>query len=113
MLKTKWFGKIVFAAAVTLTASSPSWAAEYVQGYYRSDGTYVQPYWRSDPDSNPFNNFTYPGNLNPYTGRVAPGNPDTYLRDYYERDGGFGGYGSDYGAGSDDGSSSDDGSGDE
>jgi hypothetical protein len=113
MLKTKWFGKIVLAGAVTLTASSPSWAAEYVQGYYRSDGTYVQPYWRSDPDGNPFNNFTYPGNSNPYTGRAATGNPDTYLRNHYERDGGVGGYGPDYGAGSDDGSSSDDGSGDE
>ena len=112
MLKTKWFGKIVLAAAVTLTASSPSWAAEYVQGYYRSNGTYVQPYWRSDPDGNPFNNYGYPGNLNPYTGEVAPGNQnqDTYLRNYYERDGG---YGSDYGAGSDDSSGSDDGSGDE
>jgi hypothetical protein len=79
MLKTKWFGKIVLAAAVTLTASSPSWAAEYIQGYYRSNGTYVQPYWRSDPDGNPFNNYGYPANLNPYTGEVAPGNPDTYL----------------------------------
>lgn len=113
MLKTKWFGKIVLAAAVTLTASSPSWADQYVQRYYRSDGTYVQPYFRSDPDGSPYNNFSYPGKLNPYAGQVAPGNSDTYLRNYYERDGGFGGYGSDYGAGSDDGSSSDDGSGDE
>lgn len=111
MLKAKWFRKIVLAAAVTLTASSPSWADQYVQGYYRSNGTYVQPYWRSDPDGNPFNNFTYPGNLNPYTGEVALGNPDTYLRNYYAREGVFGGYGSDYGTGSDDGSP-DDGSGD-
>jgi len=107
MLKTKWFGKMVFAVAVTLTASSPSWAAQYVQGYYRSDGTYVQPYWRSDSDGNPLNNYGYPGNLNPYTGEVAPGNPDTYLRNYYERNGGFGSYGSDYGVGSDDGSGED------
>ncbi len=104
MLKAKWFRKIALAAAVTLTASSPSWADQYVQGYYRSNGTYVQPYWRSDPDGNPFDNFTYPGNLNPYTGLVAPGNPDSYLRNYYEREGTSGGYESDYGTGSDDGS---------
>ena len=74
MLNIKWFGKIVLAAAVTLTAASPSRADEYVQGYYRSNGTYVQPYSRSDPDGNPYNNYGYPGNLNPYTGQVAPGN---------------------------------------
>jgi hypothetical protein len=113
MLNIKWLGKIVLAAAVTLTAASPSRADEYVHGYYRSNGTYVQPYSRSDPDGNPFNNYSYPGNLNPYTGQVAPGNADTYLRNYYERQGGSNGYGSGYDAGSDEGSTSDDGSGDE
>jgi hypothetical protein len=115
MLNIKWLGKIVLAAAVTLTAASPCRADEYVHGYYRSNGTYVQPYFRSDPDGNPYNNYSYPGNLNPYTGQVAPGNPDTYLRNYYDhdREGGSSGYGSDYGAGSEDGSTSDDGSGDE
>jgi hypothetical protein len=54
----------------------------YVNGYYRKDGTYVRPHYRSAPDGNPYNNYSYPGNLNPYTGRVAPGNPDTYLRNY-------------------------------
>ena len=92
MLKTKWLRKIVLAAAVTLTASSPSWADQYVQGYYRSDGTYVQPYWRSDPDGNPFNNFACPGNLNPHGGEVAPRNSDTYLRNYYGRESEFLGY---------------------
>lgn len=62
----------------------------YVNGYYRKDGTYVQPHYRSAPDGNPYNNYSYPGNLNPYTGRVAPGSPDTYLRNndnggYYRR----------------------------
>jgi len=55
-----------------------------VSGYYRKDGTYVQGYWRSDPDSNPYNNWSFPGNVNPYTGNVASGNPETYLRNYYD-----------------------------
>lgn len=52
----------------------------YVNGYYRSNGTYIKPHHRSAPDGDPYNNFSYPGNLNPYTGRVAPGDPSTYLR---------------------------------
>jgi hypothetical protein len=54
----------------------------YVNGYQRRDGTYVQPHMRSAPDGNPYNNYSFPGNVNPYTGKVAPGNPDTYLRNY-------------------------------
>ena len=54
-----------------------------VSGYTRKDGTYVQPHYRSNPDGNPYNNWSYPGNINPYTGKVAPGNADTYLDNYY------------------------------
>ena len=58
-------------------------AAVRVKGYYRKDGTYVQPHYRSNPDGNPYNNWSFPGNINPFTGKVAPGNPDTYLKNYY------------------------------
>jgi hypothetical protein len=57
----------------------------YVNGYYRSDGTYVKAHYRSSPDGNPYNNYSFPGNVNPYTGKVATGNPETYLRNYYNR----------------------------
>ena len=50
----------------------------YVNGYQRRDGTYVQPHMRSAPDRDPSNNYSYPGNLNPYTGKVAPGNSGTH-----------------------------------
>lgn len=53
-----------------------------VKGYYRKDGTYVRPHVRSNPDGNPYNNWSYPGNVNPYTGKVATGNPETYLKKY-------------------------------
>ena len=69
-------------------------AQQWVNPYVRSDGTPVQGYWRSTPDGNPYNNYSYPGNTNPFTGKVAPGNPDTYLRNYYNRGSGGGeGYG--------------------
>ncbi len=86
-------GSAAIAVAILLGVAHSATADQYVHGYTRSDGTYVQPYWRSDPDGNPYNNYSFPGNLNPYTGRIAPGNPDTYLNNYYDR-GGFGGLGS-------------------
>lgn len=63
--------------------SGLAYADVYVNGYYRSNGTYVNGYYRSSPNSNPYDNYSYPGNYNPYTGVTAPGNSDTYLNNYY------------------------------
>ena len=77
-----------------LTLTSMSAAAQtYVQGYTRSDGTYVQGHWRSSPDGNPYNNYSYPGNTNPYTGETASGDPGTYMRRYYDRSRSYSPYG--------------------
>lgn len=43
----------------------------YVKGYTRSDGTYVAPHYRTSPDSTDLNNYSYSGNINPYTGKVG------------------------------------------
>lgn len=75
---------VVFAVAMLLVSTSAS-AQVHVRGYFRSNGTYVQPHYRSAPDGNPYNNWSFPGNVNPYTGKVATGNPDTYLSNYYNR----------------------------
>jgi hypothetical protein len=48
---------------------------ETVNGYTRSNGTYVQPYHRTAPDSNPYNNYSTQGNVNPYTGQIGHKNP--------------------------------------
>jgi len=63
-----------------------SFASAYVwvNGYTRENGTYVQGYWRTSPDGDPTNNIGYPGNFNPNTGKVTPGNPETYLKNYYK-----------------------------
>lgn len=92
MRNTGWLKRALLGTATLVAVSSSARADVFVNGYFRGDGTYVQPYVRSDPDGNPYNNWSYPGNLNPYTGRVAPGNPATYLDNYYDRDGaaGFG-----------------------
>jgi uncharacterized protein YgiM (DUF1202 family) len=57
-------------------------AQVHVRGYVRSNGTYVAPHMRSSPNSTPTDNYSYPGNTNPYTGKSATGNPDTYLKNY-------------------------------
>ncbi len=51
--------------------ASPSLAQEYVHGYYRSNGTYAAPHWKSRPDSTVTNNYSFKGNLNPYTGQIG------------------------------------------
>jgi len=51
-----------------ITYTTPAYADVHVNGYYRSDGTYVKPHYRSDPDGNFNNNWSTKGNINPYTG---------------------------------------------
>jgi hypothetical protein len=60
---------VVFACAVF--GGRQARADDYVQGYYRSNGTYVAPYYRTHADHNFYNNYrTYP-NINPYTGQIG------------------------------------------
>jgi hypothetical protein len=51
------------------TAWSHADADVHVRGYYRKNGTYVRPHMRSNPDGNPWNNWSTLGNRNPYTGK--------------------------------------------
>jgi hypothetical protein len=56
-----------------------------VDPYIRSDGTSVGGDYRSNPDGNPYNNWSYPANVNPYTGKQATGNANRYLEQYQNR----------------------------
>ena len=62
--------KLMLAAGLLIAtvSASPALADEYVNGYYRNNGTYVQPYYRSSPNGNPYDNYSTRGNINPYTG---------------------------------------------
>jgi hypothetical protein len=72
---------MVLVSFLTVSLAEAGW----VNGYYRRNGTYVQPHYRTNPDCNPYNNYSFPGNYNPNTGRITPGNPNTYLERYYNR----------------------------
>jgi hypothetical protein len=63
------------AIAVLAICGAAAWAQVHVNGYYRSNGTYVQPYQRTAPDSTLSNNYSTQGNINPYTGQAGTVNP--------------------------------------
>jgi hypothetical protein len=78
---------VLFLTVISIFNASTAFADVWVNGYTRSNGTYVQGHYRSSPDGNPYNNYSYPGNVNPYTGKTAPGNSSTYLDNYYNSSG--------------------------
>ena len=48
---------IALLAVMGVVAISQTSQAEFVSGYYKSNGTYVSPYVRSDPIGNRYNNY--------------------------------------------------------
>lgn len=75
----------LFCFVTTPVASAQVW----VDDYYRSDGTHVEGHYRSEPDGIEENNWSYPGNNNPYDGvdRQDYDEPDYYNEppdDYYD-----------------------------
>ncbi len=51
--------------------SKSSSGSVHVKGYYRKDGTYVRPHYRTRPDGIVSNNWSFRGNVNPYTGLIG------------------------------------------
>jgi|SRR5438552_3457589 hypothetical protein len=68
--------RVLCGVTLLLSSAAPVLADTYVRGYTRSNGTYVQPHYRSDADSNPYNNWSTRGNVNPYTGQPGTRSPD-------------------------------------
>jgi hypothetical protein len=62
---------LLFIAAAFMLFSTPVSAGQYVNGYTRSNGTYVQPYVRSSPNGTVTDNYSYQGNVNPNTGSIG------------------------------------------
>ncbi|NCA93635.1 MAG: hypothetical protein EOM84_00490 [Sphingobacteriia bacterium] len=65
---TKFVLLVVFVFGLFVSIAEYSKASVRVNGYYRSNGTYVNPYYKSSPDSTRWNNYSTKGNYNPYTG---------------------------------------------
>lgn len=68
---------VFLGAALALSVGGAALAQDhYVQGYTRSDGTYVQPHYQTNPNATRNDNYSTQGNVNPYTGQ-----PGTKPRD--------------------------------
>lgn len=67
--------RFLLIAAALAAMSSASYAQVHVDGYTRSNGTYVEPYYRSTPNSTPSDNYSTKGNSNPYTGQAGTHDP--------------------------------------
>jgi hypothetical protein len=48
------------------TGSNPN--SHYVRPHYQRDGDFVSGHRRTNPDSNPYNNYSTSPNYNPYSG---------------------------------------------
>lgn len=61
---------LVTTAALACLASTAASAQRttHVEGYQRSNGTYVQPHQRTTPDQTRNDNWSTRGNVNPNTG---------------------------------------------
>lgn len=69
--------KLVLIGLICLFIGSVANAqgVQRVNGYYRSNGTYVQPYNRTTPNNTQWDNWSTKGNVNPNTlqpGTVTP-----------------------------------------
>lgn len=74
-------GMLLLGLSLAL-ATAPVMADEYVNGYSRSDGTYVAPHFRSSPNAYQFDNYSSQGNTNPYTGTTGYGQHEFSMPSY-------------------------------
>ena len=68
-------------ALFVIATASLSFAQTYVNGYTRSDGTYVPGHYRSEANNTTIDNYSTSGNTNPYTGSRGTHNYN-YNNDY-------------------------------
>ena len=64
--------KLFFTLALSLLANLTfSQSHVKVNGYYRSNGTYVQPHYRTSSNNTVYDNWSTSPNVNPYTGQTG------------------------------------------
>jgi hypothetical protein len=60
--------KKLMLLAVTLLLTVFAFADQYVNGYFRKDGTYVEGHYKTTPHDTNWGAYSTEGNSNPYTG---------------------------------------------
>ena len=72
----------IIVLLLMMSIGSSVLADQYVNGYYRKDGTYVNGYYRTSPNNTRLDNYSTRGNYNPYTGQPGYQNPYPTPRPY-------------------------------
>jgi len=67
--------KIAIATCLWCLAFA-SFANEYVNGYYKRDGTYVEGHFKTSPNVTNHDNYSTQYNVNPYTDTTGSRAPD-------------------------------------
>ena len=70
-MKMRLVSCLMMVVSVLIIVSGTAFASVYVNGYFRSNGTYVQSHYRSSPDGIISNNWSTFPNINPYTGKIG------------------------------------------
>ncbi|MEN6421331.1 MAG: hypothetical protein ABFD76_05230 [Smithella sp.] len=83
--------KLLFVLAIVFFVPFSAYSYDQVRGHWRdTDGdgykdTYVDTYQRTSPNRTKADNYDYPGNYNPNTGRTSTGSEDNYnYNSYYK-----------------------------
>jgi len=66
--------KLIFIVGACVLWFASASADQYVNGYTKSNGTYVQGYTRTSPNRTTSDNYSTKGNINPYTGQEGTKN---------------------------------------
>jgi hypothetical protein len=61
----------VGVAAMFIASIATAQSSHYVNGYVKSDGTYVAPHYQTNPNQTRNDNWSTRGNVNPYTGEAG------------------------------------------
>ena len=64
--------KTILALAAVMLTAAVSAQAEWVNGHFRSNGTYVAPYYRTPANGTPYDNLSYRGYPSQQPGYVSP-----------------------------------------
>jgi hypothetical protein len=76
--------KKLFTITIALFTAYSGFSQTHVNGYYRSNGTYVAPHYRSSPNYTKADNWSTLGNVNPFTGSLGTRTySDFYNSSYY------------------------------
>lgn len=57
---------IAIAAGIILAVSASAQGTHWVNPYYERGGEFHRGHYQTNPDGNPFNNWSYPGTSYPY-----------------------------------------------